>query len=176
MSASLSVITEWRDLCRKTMAQLITWVRKSGFLQLIVNGLFYFRLRNSLYFCVFKYAPAVKQNVWNKAENREQDWGETLKIRTVRLAYIIPTLSLSCQVMFSTKSFATFCMKKWIGMRGFTHFFSIAIIIHCQLACSVFSNLWKHGSAVSNLCSARGVNSCWERFSFLKDNEKFVFQ
>ena len=36
------------------------------------------RLQNSPYFCVFKYARAVKQKVWNEAENREQDWGETL--------------------------------------------------------------------------------------------------
>ena len=27
---------------------------------------------------VFKYARAVKQKVWNEAENRERDWGETL--------------------------------------------------------------------------------------------------
>ena len=39
------------------------------------------RLQNSPYFCVFKYARAVKQKVWNEAENRERDWGETLKIR-----------------------------------------------------------------------------------------------
>ena len=38
-----------------------------------------FRLQNSSYFCVFKNAPAVKQKVWNEAENRERDWGETLK-------------------------------------------------------------------------------------------------
>ena len=43
------------------------------------------RLQNSPYFCVFKYARAVKQKVWNEAENRERDWGETLK-RRVRLA------------------------------------------------------------------------------------------
>ena len=36
------------------------------------------RLQNSQYFCVFKYARAVKQKVWNEAENRERDWGETL--------------------------------------------------------------------------------------------------
>ena len=36
------------------------------------------RLQNSPYFCVFKYARAVKQKVWNDAENRERDWGETL--------------------------------------------------------------------------------------------------
>ena len=35
----------------------------------------------SPYFCVFKYARAVKQKVWNEAEIRERDWGETLKIR-----------------------------------------------------------------------------------------------
>ena len=38
------------------------------------------RLQNSPYFCVFKYARAVKQKVSNEAENRERDWGETLKI------------------------------------------------------------------------------------------------
>ena len=36
------------------------------------------RLQNSPYFCAFKYARAVKQKVWNEAENRERDWGETL--------------------------------------------------------------------------------------------------
>ena len=37
--------------------------------------LWVFRLQNRLYFCVFKYARAVKQKVWNEAENRERDWG-----------------------------------------------------------------------------------------------------
>ena len=32
-------------------------------------------------FAYSKYAQAVKQEVWNEAENRERDWGETLKIR-----------------------------------------------------------------------------------------------
>ena len=32
-----------------------------------------YRLENSPYFCVFKYARAVKQKVWNKAENRERE-------------------------------------------------------------------------------------------------------
>ena len=36
-----------------------------------------YRLQNSPYFCVFKYARAVKQKVWNEAENRELHWGET---------------------------------------------------------------------------------------------------
>ena len=43
------------------------------------------RLQNSPYFWVFKYARAVKQKVWNEAENRERDWGETLKISLTRL-------------------------------------------------------------------------------------------
>ena len=27
------------------------------------------------YCCVFKYARAVEEKVWNEAENRERDWG-----------------------------------------------------------------------------------------------------
>ena len=30
-----------------------------------------YRLQNIPYFCVFKYARAVKQKVWNEAENTE---------------------------------------------------------------------------------------------------------
>ena len=45
-----------------------------------------FRLQNSPYFCVLKYARAVKQKVWSEAENSERDWGETLKIRFFFLA------------------------------------------------------------------------------------------
>ena len=41
------------------------------------------RLQNSPYFCVFKYARAVKQKVCNEAENSERDWGETLKTRSI---------------------------------------------------------------------------------------------
>ena len=32
-----------------------------------------YRLQNSPYSCVFMYARAVKQKVWNEAENRERD-------------------------------------------------------------------------------------------------------
>ena len=37
---------------------------------------------------IFAYSStrAVKQKVWNEAENRERDWGETLKIRFFSLA------------------------------------------------------------------------------------------
>ena len=38
---------------------------------------------------------------------------------------------------------------------GIYPFFSIEIIAHCQLACSVFLSVWEeHRSPVSNLCSA----------------------
>ena len=35
------------------------------------------------------YAEAVKQKVGSEAENRGRDWEETLKIWTVRFAYVI---------------------------------------------------------------------------------------
>ena len=38
------------------------------------------RLQNSPYFCVFKYARAVKQKVWHEAENSERDWGEVFSL------------------------------------------------------------------------------------------------
>ena len=42
----------------------------------LIPGVYCFRrgrrLQNSPYFCVFKYTRAVKQNVWNEAENRER--------------------------------------------------------------------------------------------------------
>ena len=46
-------------------------------------------MQNSQYFCAFKYARAIKQKVWNEAENRERDWGETPYGR-VRLARFMP--------------------------------------------------------------------------------------
>ena len=36
---------------------------------------------------IFAYSSTREQS--NEAENRERDWGETLKIRTVRFAYVI---------------------------------------------------------------------------------------
>ena len=54
-----------------------------------------YRLQNIPYFCVFKYARAVKQKVWNEAENRERDWGETLaRVRLLRHALPISLLIL----------------------------------------------------------------------------------
>ena len=48
------------------------------------------RLQNSPYFCVFKYARAVKQKVWNEAENRERDSHHTPygRLRLARFARV----------------------------------------------------------------------------------------
>ena len=43
------------------------------------------RLQNSRYFCILKYAREGKQKVWNEAENRDPDWGETLNMFFSRL-------------------------------------------------------------------------------------------
>ena len=51
------------------------------------------RLQNSPYFRVFKYARAVKQKVWNEAENRERDWGETLRACEARAVRAHKTLT-----------------------------------------------------------------------------------
>ena len=51
------------------------------------------RLQNSPYFCVFKYARAVKQKVWNEAENRERDWGDALRACEARAVRAHKTLT-----------------------------------------------------------------------------------
>ena len=83
-----------------------------------------FRLQNSSYFCVFKYAPAVKQKVWNEAENRERDWGETLKhlagfaqVRLLRHALPISLLILrgkKTTVLQSRNCYALSIFKNFI--------------------------------------------------------------
>ena len=59
-----------------------------------VRPLYDGRLQNSPYFCVFKYARSVKQKVWNEAENRERDWGETLKI-----FFLSPHTPYACEAL-----------------------------------------------------------------------------
>ena len=51
------------------------------------------RLQNGPYFRAFKYARAVKQKVWNEAENRERDWGETLRACEARAVRAHKTLT-----------------------------------------------------------------------------------
>ena len=51
------------------------------------------RLQNSPYFCVFKYTRAVKQKVWNEAENRERDLARDVShVRLLRHALPISWL------------------------------------------------------------------------------------
>ena len=52
------------------------------------------RLQNILYFCIFNYVRGDKQKVWSKAENREQDWRETL--RTVSFFSLSPHMPYRC--------------------------------------------------------------------------------
>ena len=53
------------------------------------------RLQNSPYFCVFKYTRAVKQKVWNEAENRERDLAKDAShVRLLRHALPISLLIL----------------------------------------------------------------------------------
>ena len=53
------------------------------------------RLQNSPYFCVFKYTRAVKQKVWNEAENRERDLARDVShVRLLRHALPISWLIL----------------------------------------------------------------------------------
>ena len=59
------------------------------------------RLQNSPYFCVFKYARAVKQKVWNEVKNRERDWGET-RVRLAsfaRVRHITHALPISLLIL-----------------------------------------------------------------------------
>ena len=53
------------------------------------------RLQNSPYFCVFKYARAVKQKVWNEAENR----GRVRLARFARVTLLRHALPISLVIL-----------------------------------------------------------------------------
>ena len=65
------------------------------------------RLQNILYFYIFNYAKGDKQKVWSKAENREQDWRETL--RTVSF------FSLSPHTPYRCVRLAHFARVRWLS-------------------------------------------------------------
>ena len=110
------------------------------------------RLQNSPYFCVFKYARAVKQKVWNEAENRERDWGGfflsphtrvrlalVARVRLLRHALTISLLILrkkptvlqsSARLKFYRRRRG---LKKGVGTRGVCIPFSISIFYFSQL-------------------------------------------
>ena len=53
-----------------------------------------YRLQNSPYFCVFKYARAVKQKVWNEAENGRVRFARFARVRLLRHALPISLVIL----------------------------------------------------------------------------------
>ena len=71
------------------------------------------RLQNSPYFCVFKYARAVKQKVWNEAENRERDWGETLRACETRALRVHKALTPLVTDFFTDFEKKTDCFAVW---------------------------------------------------------------
>ena len=89
------------------------------------------RLQNSPYFCVFKYARAVKQKVWNEAENRERDWGEKRVIRT-NITYAKRTVRI-----FSVSPHCFFfspCSKIFLGKKSYM---VLGLVFHLETDPSV---------------------------------------
>ena len=97
---------------------------------------------NSPYFCVFKYAWAVKQKVWNEAENRERDWGETLKIiffhswgsRVARVRLLRHALPISLLILRKKPTVLQSISFQMLFSMG--NYFSIEyylVIKHCQV-------------------------------------------
>ena len=70
------------------------------------------RLQNSPYFCVFKYVRAVKQKVWNDADNRER---ETLTPRFTDFFSHFEKKNrpfYSLHVLFCTYTYVSIILKK----------------------------------------------------------------
>ena len=66
-------------------------------------------------------------------------------------------------------------MKKWIGMRGFTHSFQSQQLFIVSWRVQFFSNLGKHRNKVSNLCSARRAKLLWRKILFPWGQRKVRF-
>ena len=67
-------------------------------LKFIANT-FFTRLQNSPYFCIFKYARAVKQKVRNEAENRERDYGRVRLARFARARLLCHSSPISLLIL-----------------------------------------------------------------------------
>ena len=82
----------WKDDVVTFSAHLsVTIKRLTSYKQKVVLA----RLQNRPYFCVFKYARAVKQKVWNEAENRElESYARLARVRLLRHALPISLLIL----------------------------------------------------------------------------------
>ena len=85
------------------------WIQRMAVNILFMCNVFckWIRLQNILYFCIFNYAGGDKQKVWSKAENREQDWRETL--RTVSF------FSLSPHTPYRCVRLAHFARVRWLS-------------------------------------------------------------
>ena len=66
----------------------------------------------TLHFSRLQNAPTVKQKVWNDAENREGDWGETA--RRVRL--LRHTLPISLLILRKNRLFAVYLFRDPSGV------------------------------------------------------------
>ena len=85
--------------------------------------------------CVFKYARAVKQKVWNEAENRERDWGETLKIRFFFLSPHTPYGTLPISLLILRKKPTVLQSKRnWSPMVFFSRSSSFSVIQKLKLS------------------------------------------
>ena len=71
------------------------------------------RLQNSLFFCVFKYAWAVKQNVWNEAENSLSPDTPVGRSRLASFARerVLPNLPISLLILRKKRLFCS--LRAW---------------------------------------------------------------
>ena len=95
------------------------------------------RLQNIPYFCVFKYAWAVKQKVWNEAENRERDWGETLRFKVVWTTMKCPHLlkidtAYKLYASDTTEMLAKIVKEKKYNPRWGTEQSSPLVLLKCE--------------------------------------------
>ena len=77
------------------------------------------RLQNSPYFCLFKYARAVKEKVWNEAENRER---VRLLSHVLPISLLIlrkkPTVLQSTRAVTFSYFFQNSVLRNFIGLKS----------------------------------------------------------
>ena len=73
------------------------------------------RLQNSPYFCIFKYVRAVKQKVWNKAENTP--YGRVRLAHFARVRLLRHSLPISLLILRKDRLFGGLFMY-WVKCNG----------------------------------------------------------
>ena len=96
------------------------------------------RLQNSPYFCVFKYARAVKQKVWNEAENRERDWGETLRACETRALRVHKALT-----PLVTDFFTDFEKKPTVLQSGSSLIVPLSVVGFCKFETTTYNMIYR---------------------------------